>query len=379
MKSWILLVVLAVGLTTAATVAVPLLTADATGNGAGFPAPSPGSGVLTGVAEVEGDLSHKFGVMAWDSEGQHSWVFRNTGRGPLELRNGGTDCSCTVAQLGKPGAPGDKTPASLVVKPGASEPIDVKWNTRRGDGPYRKTAKIDTNDPTRPVILLTVEGIVKPAITIIPGDPAINFQTVSNDEPFKRMIGLFSSDRPDFKLTRLESSNPGLIGMDSRPLSAPEAKVIHCEKGYALEVTLKMGSTLGAFAEEVVIQTDHPMKKEIRIPVLGRVTGPITSTPEKVLVRDATSSNGGGQDLTLWVRGRTSARFTVATKPEALDVGFEPIPQPAGSKGSKYKMTVRVIPGTPAGKIDGEIVLKSDHPQATEVRVPVDVLVLGSN
>src|SRR5262249_53861130 len=151
------------------------------------------------------------------------------------------------------------------------------------------------------------------------------------------------------------------------------------EKGYILEFTLKMVPHLGAFAEEVLVQTDHPKKKEVRIPVLGRLTGPITFTPDRVVLRDVTSLNGGGQDLTVWVRGRTTAQFEVISKPESLDVNFEMIPQPAGAKGSKYKMMVKVIPGSPAGKILGEIVLKTDHPQATEVKVPVDILVQGSN
>jgi hypothetical protein len=181
------------------------------------------------------------------------------------------------------------------------------------------------------------------------------------------------------KLLSAVSSNPAMIGVESRPMTPDEAKALKAEKGYILDFTLKMVPHLGAFAEDVLVQTDHPMKKEVRIPVLGRLTGPVTFTPDRVVLRDVTSSNGGGEDLTVWVRGRTSARFEVVSKPEALDVSFEEIPQPPGSKGSKYKMAVKVIPGSPPGKILSEIVLKTDHPLATEVKVPVDILVQGSN
>jgi hypothetical protein len=380
MKSWIILAALAIGFSAAVTVAIPLLTPDSSSIGPGFPAPVEGKGDRPApIVEIEGDLTHKFGVMAQDSDGKHSWVFKNTGAGPLELRSVRTDCSCTVIQLGKPDTPADQRPLSLKVNPGATETIDVQWNTRKGDGPYKKTATIGTNDPSHPEINLVVEGTVRPAITMVPAEGAINFQTVSNDESYKRNLAIYSGDRPDMQLTSVVSSNPGLIGVESRPMTADEAKSLKVEKGFVLEITLKMVPHLGAFAEDVFVQTDHPMKKEVRIPVLGRLTGPVTFTPERVVLRNVTSSNGGGQDLTVWVRGRTSAQFEVVKKPEWVNVNFEMIPQPAGTKGSKYKMMVNVLPGSPPGKILDEIVLKTDLPQATEVKVPVDILVQGSN
>jgi Protein of unknown function (DUF1573) len=380
MKSWIILAALAVGLTAAVTVAIPLFTPDSSSSEPGFPAPVAGKGDgPVPVVEVDGDLTHKFGVMAQDTDAKHSWVFKNSGAGPLELRNIRTDCSCTVIQLGKAETPSEKRPLSLSVPPGGTETIDVEWKTNKVDGPYRKTATIGTNDPSHPEINLLVEGTVRPAIILVPGEGAVNFQTVSNDESYKRLVGIYSGDLPDTKLTGVVSSNPAMIGVESRPMTADEAKQSKAEKGFILEVTLKMVPHLGSFAEEILIQTDHPLKKEVRIPVLGRLTGPITLTPDRVVLRDVTSSNGGGLDLTMWVRGRTSAQFAVEKKPESLDVAFEPIPQPAASKGSKYKMTIKVIPGTPSGKILGEIVLKTDHPQATEVKVPVDILVQGAN
>ena len=254
----------------------------------------------------------------------------------------------------------------------------MTWKTNKVDGPYKKTATIGTNDPKNPELYLKVEGTVRPAVTMVPPE-GINFQTVSNDETYKRSLALFSGDHPEMKLTSVISSKPAMIGVESRPMTADEAKVLKTEKGYILDFTLQMVPHLGSFAEEVLVQTDHPMRKDVRIRVLGRLTGPVTFTPDRVVLRDVTSSNGGEEDLTVWVRGRTSAHFEVASKPEALDVSFEEIPQPAGSKGSKYKMAVKVIPGSPAGKILSEIVLKTDHPSATEVKVPVDILVQGSD
>ena len=151
MKSWIILIVAAVGLTAAASVAVPLMTNTSSAGKPGIPAPSAAPEGPAPSVEVDGELTYKFGVMAQETEGKHGWVFKNAGPGILELRNLGSDCSCTVPQIGDPHKPGAKSQqVVLPVKPGSSEPVELTWQTRTNNGDYRKTARIGTNDPQEP-------------------------------------------------------------------------------------------------------------------------------------------------------------------------------------------------------------------------------------
>ena len=76
------------------------------------------------------------------------------------------------------------------------------------------------------------------------------------------------------------------------------------------------------------------------------------------------------------VRGGKETHFEVASAPEKLKIDIVPDDSP-GMKG-RYRMTVTVPPGTPSGKIEGEIVLKTDHPQVQELKIPVDLIVLRS-
>jgi hypothetical protein len=59
-------------------------------------------------------------------------------------------------------------------------------------------------------------------------------------------------------------------------------------------------------------------------------------------------------------------------------VTIDPITQPEGAKGSMYKFVVKVKPGAESGRILDEIVLKTDHPDAIELKIPVDVLITGT-
>src|SRR6185312_6593213 len=200
MKSWIILIVLAVAITAAVTVALPFLTADPSVKGPEFPAPPKSEGPAP-VLAIEENLTYQFGVMAQQTQGKHPWVIKNAGAGILELIGSSTTCSCTTSDLfeGKAGK-------TISIKPGESKAISVTWNTKSNDGHYRQTVNVGTNDPSRPEFVFVVEGTVRPALVTLPPDPSINFSIVSNDEPIRHRVALYSPDRPDLKLIRVVSS-----------------------------------------------------------------------------------------------------------------------------------------------------------------------------
>jgi hypothetical protein len=376
MKPWIILIVLAVTITAASTVAVSFLSVEPSGKDFAYPAP-PKPDAPPPALVIDEDLTYNYGVMAQQTQGKHAWPFKNTGPGPLELRGTATSCSCTSADLFE--EKDGKTGKTITLQPGESRPIQVTWNTKLNDGKWGQTVTIGTNDPMRPQVVLGFMGTVRPAITTVPGDPSLSLGAVSNEESTRRRIALFSADRPDLKILRVASSNPDLVVAEARPMTPEEAKGMKAEKGYAIEVTVKPSPNLGEFAEEILVETDHPQKSELRFKVKGKVTGPISVTPEKATVRGATSGDGGSEALTIWARGRPEVSFAVEKKPPGMDVTVEPIPAPnASAKGSKYRMTVKVVPGIESGRIVDEIVLKTDDPKVKELRVPVDVLVQGA-
>ena len=81
---------------------------------------------------------------------------------------------------------------------------------------------------------------------------------------------------------------------------------------------------------------------------------------------------GATKEVALLVRGNTAPNFGVARKPENLEVAIEP--DDAKTKG-RYRMLVTVPKGTAAGRLEGLIILKTDHPRAGELKIPVDIYV----
>jgi hypothetical protein len=133
---------------------------------------------------------------------------------------------------------------------------------------------------------------------------------------------------------------------------------------------------LGRFQDEVRIETDHPLKPDVQLTITGNAVGPISVIPERVRMPGISSSVGGSRDLVLLVRGGKPTKFEVVRHPEKLNVtiALEDTPTQKG----RYKMTVTVPPGTAAGPVDGEIVLKTDHPRAAEMKIPVTIGISNS-
>ena len=182
-----------------------------------------------------------------------------------------------------------------------------------------------------------------------------------------------SPDKRDLKITKLTSSKPGLIVAEQQPLTEAECKDLKIEAGHRVTINAKAGLPLGAFREEVVIGTDHPQQPELKLTVTGKMEGPISVSPERLRMHDVPTRIGGRGIVRFFVRGRKPTTFQVESKPENLKVEIAPSDNPP--KEGRYQMIVTIPPGTPPGWIEDQIILKTDHPKAGELRIPVDVRV----
>jgi hypothetical protein len=373
MKRWIILAVLVVVITTTATVAVqylPLPSDSETPGAVAYPAAGKDTGPKP-LAVVEGDLTHDFGMAAQHVDIKKDWVIKNEGQADLVLTKGVIECNCTVAAFD-----GDKKKESITLKPGQQTTLKTSFETREGNGSFRKYADIITTDPAHPTLHFVASGTVRPSVVLYPPEPTINFLEISNDlDDHHSSVLLYSPDRPDVKVTELISSRPGKVVVTDEPMSPEDCKAMKVEKGHKIIIDVKGEMPLGPFREEVVIKTDHPKQPEIKLTVGGRMVGPISATPERIQLVPVHSPLGKTGALTLTVRGLRPTRFEVERKPERLDVSVQP--RDPGSPGGQYVLTVKVPPGMPPGDIMAEIVLKTDHPKAGELKIPVDIRIEG--
>ena len=366
MLRWVILSVVVVLLATAATLVAQYRNGSnpswdlPAGNRAKTEGPQP-------LAEVEGTHTHEFGPMSTQKTGTHKWVLKNKGQGDLQIWLAGSSCMCTIAKL--------KQGEKATLKPEESTDIEVEWKTKDAVGEFGKNVKIGTSDPSHPEIVLGVHGMVHPPIVILPQpqEGVIPMGNLMSDETKDTSLAVFSPERPALKVTKLTTSKPDFIVAKVVPLTADQCKQLKTEGGNRVNIEIKPGMPLGSFREEVIFETDHPDQPKVTLTLVGSMAGPISVMPNSLRLVTVNGKQGGSGQVTLLVREGRATSFNVAHKPENIEVSIVPNDTPT-LKG-RYKLTVTIPPGSTAGLIDDEIILKTDHPKVNQLKIPVNIVV----
>jgi hypothetical protein len=366
MLRWIILAVIVVILTASATFLSLYLNDPET-------APKYSARTPTGPqpkVEIDEALLFDFGTMSQLTTGKHTWKIKNVGEGDLELWMESSTCSCTIAKLATKDG---ESKTKVVVKPGEATEIDLEWQTKTFHDAYSKGATIGTNDFSRQSFQLNVKGTVYPPVVVYPPE-MIRFDAISNEEPNQARIAVYSHDRPETKITKVTSSRPEFIVPTIAPFTADDRKHLNVKSGgWRIDILVKPGLPVGSFQDEITIETDHPLQSRLKVSVAGRTTGPISVVPLGLRLTDISSKKGGSGVLQMLVRGGRPTKFEVVQKPEKVNVSIKP--NDTATQKARYLLELNVPAGTPPGQIDEMLIIKTDHPHASELKIPINILI----
>lgn len=87
-----------------------------------------------------------YGKVERGGDGVRTFEFTNTGDAPLVISNVKSSCGCTIPK--KPEAP---------IAPGETGKIEVKYDTKRPAGPFRKAITVTSNADT-PTMVIKIKG-----------------------------------------------------------------------------------------------------------------------------------------------------------------------------------------------------------------------------
>ncbi|MFM7590568.1 MAG: hypothetical protein ACKO85_02140, partial [Isosphaeraceae bacterium] len=111
----------------------------------------------------------------------------------------------------------------------------------------------------------------------------------------------------------------------------------------------------------------------------GMMSGPISSFPEILRLSQVSAEKGGSAQTVLIVRDKRATKFEVAGAPDVVKVGVKPADDKSATDATgRYIMTVTIPPNSKPGVVEGDIVLKTDHSMASEVKIPVTGIILST-
>jgi Protein of unknown function (DUF1573) len=302
--------------------------------------------------------NHDFETRPRGDKLQHDFEIRNEGAAPLEVREVRPACGCTVVEF-------DRT-----IAPGTAGKVRAVLDTREFAGGIAKTIQVLSNDPATPQLTLTLKANVKPLVAVTPGYARYNY--VQHEVPGTLTQYLWAQDDHDLKILRVESPYP-FLKTSFREATAEERKPEGKGRQWRVDTTIQPDAAIGALGDFVLVHTNHPKDKVLRIPISGFVRPVIAVTPPV--------ANIGSRDLTKEayigkLRVANYATETIAvTKVESDIPGVTAKIEPLEA-GRSYDVVMTFSPSTPKGELNGKLRIHTASPKVPVVEVPLRGTVL---
>ncbi len=331
-------------------------------------------------------LSYDFGVMEVETEGRHSFVFRNTGGYPLLLRRGNTTCKCTLAHLDDDAIP-----------PGGSAKVTVEWTAVTPSSGwtnlFRQRASIHTNDPRRPTVELVITGILTMPIRSVPADLVL--QDIAQRQTKTVDLRVYGFREMPLKILSHEfvsGDTSKYFTIRTSPLSGQELSTESAISGYRVRVTLKPGLPLGPFRQTIRLKTNYANVAAVEIPVEGRIVGNLivrgggfSQRRGMVSMPRVSSQKGARRELKLIVYGvdKNEAAVRVThTTPSVLKATLGQSSPYDNGQAVRIPLVIEIPAGTPPMSFQGprasqlgEITLETGLDEMPRLKIRVKFVV----
>lgn len=349
-------------------------------------------------AAVDSQL-YDFGTMQRGSTETHDFMFTNEGTAPLRLSVGKTTCKCTLGEVAK-----------RPLEPGESTPVRLEWVAKSAQGGFRQVATVLTNDPRKPSIDLTVEGLITETVGLQPSEFLLGRMAADAVGTASLYLASYEEgpDAPTIEVTAKlndQTPQPDRFEFAVEPVPLEDLPIEGATSGVKITVKAGPGLPIGRLTEWVTIQTNLLKNQRgedkdqaerglpLQIPIYGTVEGDISLhgagwSKERGLLSlgKIRSADGREAKLRISFKGDNAGDWRaklLSADPEWLEIDLgEPIPVREGVV--HQPMTVRVPPGRKAivrsgageesggiGDGDGRVRLSLNHPVTTELDLKV--------
>lgn len=206
------------------------------------------------------------GTVAKGEKVKVDFTVRNAGTAELILNDVRPTCGCTVASF------------DAKIPVGGSGQIHAEIDTVDFSGPIAKTIAVLTNDPAQPRTTLTIKAKVEPHIIANPS--LVRFVYVQNQAPATVKQWLWAESFPELKILSVKSPYSYVTTTFHLATAEERRPELVGATQWVVESTIQQDAAVGALRDFLVIETNHPKQKELRIPLSGFVRPLLAVTPE---------------------------------------------------------------------------------------------------
>lgn len=313
---------------------------------------------LPRLVVVDSDM-HDFGTMERDATRSHTFEIRNEGDAPLKLVQRGTDCKCTTSLL-----------ENEMVMPGKTAAVTLEWKALTDSSDFRQTAKIETNDPRRQFLTLTIHGKVTHSHKVAPEELA--FTRVQASEGAQQELYIYSYGRADLAVSDHEFLDKGSVDFFALEVMPMPEELLDKEDGAKAgkiaRVVLKPGLPLGPLHQTIRLRLNLPDEPVVDVPIVGEVVGDLTVmgprshwNAELQILNLGTIKSGVGaksRGMYLLVKADDREKLGLQVRdisPQWLKCQFDQPRELEGRALLRIPFIIAVPPGAPIGDHSGTI------------------------
>lgn len=225
------------------------------------PGVTPGAGALLVLDPKNWD----FGEVWAGTPLEQTVTLTNAGDGPIEITRVRSSCGCTVAD-----------PAKKQLGPGERTTMTVRYDSNKYKKAVRQQISILTDSPRQASIPFTVSGTVRQVFSFEPGNqPSVQFTSLESD----------TADTQTLTIRNI-SGEPVELRSPRSIRQRYQTDLIETEPGMAwtLSVSTQPPLPSGSLADQVVLQTNHPTQRSVKISVAGHVRQDVHLSRQRVFV-----------------------------------------------------------------------------------------------
>src|SRR5262245_15356006 len=299
------------------------------------------------------ETRHDFGVVRQGDKVTHGFLLRNRGESPLVIER---------VEFSRPGMTA-RFPAAVPV--GGEGTIAVTWDTAAARGDLESEAVAYLGGPAQTPVHLVLMAVVKPDVEVLPY-PAV-FVSVFAGDSAEHSLTIVNNDEQPLTITRLEAAGPH---------SNARVETEEAGKRYRLIVVVPAEVPPGRYREQLLVETDHPTRSRLTIPVNIFVKAEVYANPEVVdfgvvplahLQKEPGLLQGLTRAVMVKKRSGPFAITKISSDLAALDVQQTP-----AAKSSAFRLDVGLVPQQlRPGKIGGTIRVVTDDAKFPEILIPV--------
>ena len=288
-----------------------------------------------------------FGQVEQGEKVTHDFRFTNQGNRDLRVQSVKTSCGCTAAVI-----------AADTIPPGTEGTIQATFDTKRFAGQKAKDIRVHTNDPLNPVTTLTLRGEITTEVQVEPAQ--LYLGRLQRGSPITRTVTVLYDENKSFEITDITNANTAIS------VRAEDVQVAG-KKGKALQVSVSKTARRGPLNDTITVTTTSTKKPTISIPVVGSVEGDISVSPSQVsfgVVRQ-----GVGETRTVRIKNRSAQPLGIGQVRSSLASVVPELTEV--TPGKEFELRLHITGDTEPGKIRGSIEVMTDHPEETQLTIPL--------